>query len=269
MSQTKFVKRLGLPAKRLATLALAWMMATLMVVSAASAQSAMSADQNAPKLPGERALPGETGGPYPDPLEPFNQAMFNFNVDLDQWVVTPVAKGYSYVLPEPARLGVNNFFRNVDVIRRFANNLFQLHFYYAANEVARFGINSTLGVAGFFDVADSWFGMKQHNDDFGLTLGHYGIYSGPYVMLPFFGPSTVRDTVGLVVDGMMNPMAWMLPWYVTIPADAGSRGLDAVNYRSLHPNQFEEADRYAVDLYGAVQDAYMQTRAAELKRLAR
>jgi len=80
------------------------------------------------------------------------------------------------VLPEPARLGVNNFFRNVDVIRRFANNLFQLHVYYAANELARFGINSTLGVAGFFDVADSWFGMKQHNDDFGLTLGHYGIY---------------------------------------------------------------------------------------------
>jgi len=87
-------------------------------------------------------------------------------------------------------------------------------------------------------------------------------------MLPFFGPSTVRDTVGMVVDGMMNPMAWLLPWYVTIPADAGSRAMDAVNYRSLHPNQFEEADRYAVELYGAVQDAYMQTRTAELKRLA-
>ena len=137
-----------------------------------------------------------------------------------------------------------------------------------ANALARFGINSTLGVAGLFDVADSWFGMKQHNDDFGLTLGHYGIYSGPYIMLPFLGPSTARDTVGLVVDGLMNPMSWLLPWYVTVPADVGSAAINAVNYRSLHPNQFEEADRYAVDLYGAVQDAYMQTRAAELKRLA-
>jgi phospholipid-binding lipoprotein MlaA len=138
----------------------------------------------------------------------------------------------------------------------------------AANELARFGINSTLGVAGFFDVADSWFGLKQHNDDFGLTLGHYGIYSGPYVMLPFLGPSTARDTVGHVVDGLMNPMSWLLPWYVTVPAGVGSQVINAVNFRSLHPNQFEEADRYAVDLYGAVQDAYMQTRTAELKCLA-
>lgn len=255
--------------KRLASLSMAALLATLMVVSTTFAQSAMGADQAAPpKLPAERTLPGETGGPYADPLEPFNSAMFTFNVDLDQWVVTPVAKGYSYVMPEPARQSVHNFFKNVSVIPRFANNLLQLHVYNAADELARFGINSTLGVAGLFDVADSWFGMKQHNDDFGLTLGHYGIYSGPYVMLPFFGPSTVRDTVGMVVDGCMNPMSWLLPWYVTIPADAGSEAINAVNYRSLHPNQFMEADRYAVDLYGAVQDAYMQTRTAELKRLA-
>jgi phospholipid-binding lipoprotein MlaA len=256
--------------RKLASLCGVALLAILMMVSATFAQTAATGggDQAAPRLPGEKTLPGETGGPYPDPLEPFNSAMFRFNVDLDQYVVTPVAKGYSYVMPEPARQSVNNFFKNVGVIPRFANNLLQLHPYYAANELARFGINSTLGVAGFFDVADSWFGMKQHNDDFGLTMGHYGIYSGPYVMLPFFGPSTVRDTVGLVVDGCMNPMAWLLPWYVTIPADAGSEAINAVNYRSLHPNQFEEADRYAVDLYGAVQDAYMQTRTAELKRIA-
>ena len=172
---------------------MAALLATLMVVSTAFAQSAMGADQAAPpKLPGERALPGETGGPYPDPLEPFNSTMFNFNINVDQYVVTPVAKGYSYVLPEPARQSVNNFFRNIGVIPRFANNLFQLHIVNAGDELARFGINSTLGVAGLFDVADSWFGMKQHNDDFGLTLGHYGIYSGPYIMLavprPLDGP---------------------------------------------------------------------------------
>jgi phospholipid-binding lipoprotein MlaA len=255
--------------KKLASLLMAAMLATLMVASTSFAQAAMGADQAAPpKLPGEGPLPGEGGAAYADPLEPFNSAMFNFNINVDQYVVTPVAKGYSYVLPEPARQSVNNFFRNIGVIPRFANNLFQLHVYNAADELARFGINSTLGVAGLFDVADTWFGMKQHNDDFGLTMGHYGLNSGPYVMLPFFGPSTVRDTVGMVVDGCMNPMAWLLPWYVTVPADAGSEAINAVNYRSLHPNQFEEADRYAVDLYGAVQDAYMQTRTAELKRLA-
>jgi len=269
VSEPTIRMRTKLCAKKLASLSMAALLATLMVVSTTFAQSAMGADQAAPpKLPGEKVLPGETGGPYPDPLAPFNETMFNFNIDVDEYVVTPVAKGYSYVMPEPARQSVNNFFRNIGVIPRFANNLLQLHAYNAANELARFGINSTLGVAGLFDVADSWFGMKQHNDDFGLTLGHYGIYSGPYVMLPFLGPSTIRDTVGVVVDGCMNPMSWLLPWYVTIPADTGSEAINAVNYRSLHPNQFEEADRYAVDLYGAVQDAYMQTRTAELKRLA-
>ena len=194
------------------------------MVSTAFARSAMGADQAAaPRPPGERALPGEAGGPYPDPLELFNSAMFNFNIDVDQYVVTPAAKGYSYMMPEAGRQGVNNFFRNIGVIPRFANNLYHLQVYSAANELARFGINSTLGVAGFFDVADSWFEMKQHNDDFGLTLGHYGIYSGPYVMLPFLGPSTARDTVGLVVDGLMNPMSWLLPWYVTVPAGVGSQ----------------------------------------------
>jgi len=269
VSQTIILTRSSQSLKKRAILSMAAMLPILMVVSTTFAQSSMGADQaTPPRLPGERALPGEGGGPYPDPLEPFNSAVFNFNVDLDQWVVTPAAKGYSYVLPEVARQSVNNFFKNIGVIPRFANNLFQLHVYNAADELGRFGINSTLGVAGLFDVADSWFGMKPHNDDFGLTLGHYGIYPGAYVMLPFLGPSTVRDTVGLVVDGCMNPMSWLLPWYVTISADVGSQAINAVNYRSLHPNQFEEADRYAVDLYGAVQDAYMQTRTAELKRLA-
>jgi phospholipid-binding lipoprotein MlaA len=252
-----------------AGMAMAAVAATVIVVLVTIARPAIGADPGS--LPGEpgtaqpKALPGEGGGPYTDPLAPFNEAMFTFNLDLDQWVVTPVAKGYSYVLPQPARKSVSNFFNNVDIIRRFANNLFQLHFEYAGTELARFGINSTLGVAGLFDVADDWFGLQQHNNDFGLTMGHYGIYSGPYVMLPFFGPSTVRDTVGLVADGAMNPMGWLLPWWVTLSADAGSESLNAINYRSLHPNEFEEADRYAVDLYGAVQDAYMQTRAAQLR----
>ncbi len=215
-------------------------------------------------LPGEPPMtappPGEEQGAYSDPLAPFNQAMLTFNLKLDDWVLHPVAKGYADIAPVPVRQSVGRFFDNVDVIPRFANNLFQLRLPEAGGELARFGINSTLGVAGFFDPAQKWFGIKEHPDDFGLTLRYYGAPTGPYVMLPFFGPSTIGDTVGMVADGAMNPMSYLLPWYVYLPAETGWRVGEAVNYRSLHLNQFEEADRYAVDLYGAIQDAYLQTR---------
>ncbi|MHB8381446.1 MAG: MlaA family lipoprotein [Candidatus Binataceae bacterium] len=211
--------------------------------------------------------PGEDQGVYSDPLAPFNESMLTFNLKLDDWILRPVASGYAFIAPDAVRESVGRFFNNVNVIPRFANNLFQLRFAEAGGEVARFGINSTLGVAGFFDPADKWFGLKQHDDDFGLTLRYYGAPTGPYVMLPFFGPSTIGDTVGLVVDGAMNPISYLVPWYVYIPVDVGWRVGEAVNYRSLHLNQFEEADRYAVDLYGAVQDAYLQTRVHETKEL--
>lgn len=215
----------------------------------------------------QQVPPGEDQAVYSDPLAPFNESMLTFNLKLDDWVLRPVASGYAFIAPDAVRESVGRFFDNVNVIPRFANNLFQLRFAEAGGEVARFGINSTLGVVGLFDPADAWFGIKEHPDDFGLTLRYYGAPTGPYVMLPFFGPSTVGDTVGIVVDGAMNPMSYLLPWYVYIPADVGWRVGEAVNYRSLHLNQFEEADRYAVDLYGAVQDAYLQTRVHETKEL--
>jgi phospholipid-binding lipoprotein MlaA len=211
--------------------------------------------------------PGENHGVYSDPLSGFNEPMFTFNLKLDDWVLRPVASGYSVIAPQQVREGVGRFFNNVRVIPRFANNLFQLKLAEAGGEVARFGINTTLGVAGIFDPADQWFGLKEHPNDFGLTIRYYNIPTGPYVMLPFFGPSTVGDTVGLIADGAMNPMDYLLPTWLTITVSAGQRAVEAVNYRSLHMNQFEEADRYAIDLYGAVQDAYLQTRDHEVKVL--
>ena len=230
--------------------------------------TAQSAAQAKPLPPGENgSMPGESQSVTPDPFAPFNDAMFKFNLKLDDWVLHPVASGYAFIAPEPVRKSVGHFFNNVDVIPRLANNLFQLKMAEAGVEVARFGINSTLGVAGFFDPADQWFGLKQHDNDFGLTLRYWGAPTGPYVMLPFFGPSTVGDTVGKVADGFMNPMSYLLPWYVSLPAETGWRVGEAVNYRSLHLNQFEEADRYAIDLYGAVQDAYLQQRNHQVKEL--
>lgn len=220
----------------------------------------------------EQTPPGENQGVYSDPLAPFNESMFTFNLKLDDWVLRPVASGYATIAPEPVRKSVGRFFNNVDVIPRFANNLLQGRLPEAGTEVARFGINSTLGVAGFFDPAEAWFGLEEHPDDFGLTLRYYGVPTGPYLMLPFFGPSTISDTVGLAVDGAMNPLSYLsifsgAPWWVSMVANTGWRVGEAVNYRSQHLDQFEEADRYAVDLYGAVQDAYLQTREHKVKEL--
>ncbi len=229
--------------------------------------SAMAAETSA-SVPDQNSAGAANEPPMEsDPLEPFNSPMFTFNRKLDDWVLHPVASGYAKVAPEPVREAVGRFFNNVNVIPRFTNNLLQLRFPEAGGELARLAINSTLGVAGFFDPADHWFGLKEHPDDFGLTLRYYNAPTGPYLMLPFFGPSTIGDTLGLFVDGACNPLDWLTPWYVYIPTNAGSAIAQAVNYRSLHLNQFEEADRYAIDLYGAVQDAYLQTRVHRTQEL--
>jgi len=238
-------------------------------------QPATSAGSNPPaSAPGAAApenLPGENQGVYSDPLAPFNESMFTFNLKLDDWVLRPVATGYSYIAPQPVRESVNRFFDNYRVIPRFTNNLFQGHLPEAGGEVARFGINTVLGL-GFFDPADTWFGLKEHPNDFGLTLRYYGVAPGPYLMLPILGPSTVTDAIGTAVDIGMNPLTYItlytdMPWWGSTALSGGIRIIDAVNYRSLHIDQFEEADRYAVDLYGAVQDFYLQSRENRVKEL--
>lgn len=226
----------------------------LLMVGALWARPCFAAGSQPPP-PGLAEQSAET-----DPLEPFNSAMFTFNMKLDQYILRPVATGWADVMPEPGRQGVNRFFKNVNVIPRIANNVFQLKMVDAGGEVGRFLINSTVGVAGFFDPADEWFGLKEHNNDFGLTMAKYGVGEGAYLMLPFFGPSTIRDAIGLAADGAMNPMSYLLPWYVYIPAESGAQVANAINYRSLNLSLFEDADRYSVDLYAAVQDAYLQRR---------
>lgn len=210
-------------------------------------------------------IESNSGQAYSDPLEPFNSAMFTFNLTLDQWVLRPVASGWAKVMPEPARQSVGRFFNNANVIPRFANQLFQLRLPEAGGELGRFAINSTLGAGGFFDPADNWFGLKQNDDDFGLTLAKYGVGQGPYLVLPFFGPSNVRDAVGRAADGAMNPMNYLVPSWVVATVDSGYRAAETVNYRSLNLTLFEDVDRYSVDLYGAVQDGYLQRRVHQEK----
>ncbi|MBI3300507.1 MAG: VacJ family lipoprotein [Deltaproteobacteria bacterium] len=203
--------------------------------------------------------------PTPDPLEPFNQKMFWFNLRLDEYVLRPVATAYDRVMPDPAQRSVQRFFKNLGVVERFANNLFQGKIPGAGKEVGRFLVNTTLGGAGFFDVAEPVFGWQESPEDFGQTLGVYGVATGPYLVLPFFGPSTIRDTVGLAVDSAMNPMNYLLSTVEVIAIRSGITAGSAVNYRSLNLQLFEDVDRYAVDLYGAVQDGYLQRREKAVK----
>jgi len=206
----------------------------------------------------------EHAPPY-DPWEPFNQKMFWVNLRLDDYVLRPVATGYSKILPVPARQSVGRFFKNLGIVERFANNLLQGKFPGAGQEIGRFAINTTLGGIGLFDVADQWFGLKESPEDFGQTLAVYGVSSGPYLMLPFYGPSTVRDTVGLAVDSAMNPMNYLLSTVEVLAIRGGITVTNAINYRSLNLQLFEDVDHYAVDLYGAVQDGYLQRREKEIQ----
>lgn len=246
------------------------LLATGPIASAADSSPPAPSNATTPTTSTDTSIDtGDTGlqAEESDPLEPFNSAMFTFNLKVDDYVLHPVASGYAKVIPQGGREAVGRALDNVRVIPRFANNLFQLRLPQAGTEVARFGINTTVGLVGLFDPADNWFGLKEHRDDFGLTIRYYRVPTGPYLMIPFFGPSTIGDAVGMVADGFMDPLSYFVPWYVSLAVDGGQRIVEAVNYRSLHLDMFEQADRYAVDLYGAVQDAYLQQRDNRVKEL--
>ncbi|MGE0824761.1 MAG: VacJ family lipoprotein [Candidatus Binatia bacterium] len=232
------------------------LMMTLGTAATIYAQTEEGSGEMTSRLGTEEPLPP----PAPDPLEWFNQPMFEFNLKLDDYVLRPVANAYDFVMPKAGQRGVQRFFRNLGVVERFANNLFQGKLPQAGTEVGRFVINTTIGGVGFLDVADEWLGWKESSEDFGQTLAVYGVDSGPYLVLPFFGPSNIRDTVGRVADGAMNPMNYFLSTLEVFAIRGGVTTADTVNYRALNPELFEDADRYAVDLYGAVQDGYAQRR---------
>lgn len=203
--------------------------------------------------------------PTPDPLEGVNQPVFQFNLKVDEYVLRPIATGYNAVMPDAAQRGVHRFFHNLGVVERFANNLFQGEFLDAGQEVGRFLINTTLGGVGFIDVAEPLLGWKENNEDFGQTLGVYGVGTGPYLVLPLYGPSTVRDAMGMVADGAMNPMNYLLSTVQLFAIRGGTTTTRVINYRSMNLTLFEDADRYAVDLYGAAQDIYLQRRAQQIQ----
>jgi phospholipid-binding lipoprotein MlaA len=198
-----------------------------------------------------------------DPWEGFNDKMFWFNREvLDRYVLKPIATGWNFILPDPVQRGIHNVFDNLAVVRRVVNNALQLKFTRAATEVARFGINSTIGVVGLFDVAKDGFGIEQRDEDTGQTFGVWGMGPGPYLVLPFLPPLTVRDGIGYIFDGAMTPYVYFIPWYATVAGTA----TNTVNERSLNLDRYERVAETTVDLYSAVRNAYLQRRAAEIKQ---
>jgi len=207
------------------------------------------------------AAPGEDFDE--DPWEGFNEKMFWFNRDVvDRFVLKPVATGWDFIFPDPVQRGFHNFFDNLAVVRRVVNNTLQLKLTGAATELARFTINSTIGLVGFFDVAKDAFGIEQKDEDTGQTFGVWGMGPGPYLVLPFLPPLTVRDGIGYAFDAAMTPYTYFIPWWGTIVGTA----TNTVNERSLNLDRFERVAESTVDLYGAVRNAYLQRRAAAIKQ---
>ncbi len=196
-----------------------------------------------------------------DPLEPLNRLFYHFNDKLYFWFLKPVALGYKAVVPGPVRGSVRDMFYNLAFPIRFVNCLFQAKFDGAANEFGRFIVNSTIGIGGLFDVAKHY-DMKSSDEDLGQTLGAYGTGPGFYITLPVFGPSSLRDTVGLVGDSFLDPLNYMFPhtkYNVTV------KGYKAVNRTSLSIGEYEDLKKAALDPYIAIRDAYFQYRQNEIK----
>ncbi len=199
-----------------------------------------------------------------DPLSGYNRAMTAFNDILFTGVIFPVAKGYEFILPEPVRNAVSRFFSNLYFPIRFVNNVLQFKIKNAGEELARFGINTTLGLGGLFDPAKAWFELDAHPEDFGQTLGYYGVGSGFHIVLPLFGPSNLRDMFSMAPDLYVDPLNY---WpgrgynlFSNIGQSYSSQSFKILNESSLTYEQYESLKKDAVDLYPFMKNIYEQSR---------
>jgi phospholipid-binding lipoprotein MlaA len=200
-----------------------------------------------------------------DPYERFNRAVFNANDKLYFWALRPAATAYAAVVPLEFRTSVNNAAKNFESPARVANCILQRKGCRASTEMKRFLINSTLGLGGMYDFAQSEFGISSpQEEDFGLTLAHYGVGAGAFVMLPLLGPSDARDLLGYGVDHtVMDPMFW-IPTAVWV--DPAVKAGKILNTTSLRLGKYEEFKKSAVDPYVSMREAYMQHRENEIRQ---
>lgn len=209
------------------------------------------------RAPGEKLAPGavDIDEEY-DPWEPFNEQTFEFNRKLDRYILKPVAKGYNAVVPDQVQIMLSNSLDNIAFVPRAVNSVLQGKFEGALREVSRFMLNTTLGVGGLFDVGKHA-GIPKTREDFGQTLGVWGMGPGPYLVLPFMEPLTVRDGIGKGVDMFLDPLGYFVP---LIPVRLGMKVADTVNDRSLNLDLYQGFEETVIDMYSAVRQGYLQRR---------
>ena len=193
-----------------------------------------------------------------DPLEPMNRAIFEFNEIVDDNVLKPIAKGYKYVTPDPVEVGISNFFSNIGEIGTITNDLLQLKFAQAGRDTMMFFLNSTLGIFGIFDVATP-LGLSKNKEDFGQTLGFWGVPDGPYLVLPFLGPSSFRDGPSMIVDYELSPVEQLHHEERQV-----LQTLDIVDTRARLLRATKILDTAAKDKYIFIRESYLQKRESQV-----
>lgn len=228
----------------------------LLVVAGSLALAGCASD----RLPPAQAAVAEQAN---DPFEPMNRFVFGMNNGFDKAVLLPVAQAYVDVVPDPARDGVHNFLENLDLPVTFANDLLQGEFDRAGQTLGRFTVNTTIGIGGLIDVASDM-GIPDHTEDFGQTLGTWGVGEGPYLVMPFFGPDPPRDIFGQVADIFMDPTTYIhidghIYW------SAGREMAMAIDLRSRNIENLDSIERSSVDYYASMRSLYRQHRNNEIR----
>jgi len=230
-----------------------------MIFAAVLALGLLGACATPPSDPDALAEYNETN----DPGETINRSIFEFNQALDKSVIKPLAAGWREVAPVPVQNGVHNFLNNLRAPVIFINDVLQFEFERAMTTLTRFLVNTSFGVLGFSDPATE-FGLPYHSEDFGQTLAVWGFGEGPYIMLPIFGPSNPRDTIGLVVDTLTDPFNTMVDNTGNEWAQPTRDGARAVDIRAYYYDELEELEKSSLDYYAAIRSLYRQRRASEV-----
>ena len=203
-------------------------------------------------------------------FEGVSRAMFKFNMALDDIILEPVAKGYNK-LPSPIRSGAGNFTSNIGTLLSIPNNLLQGNIKQLGHSVGSFAINTTVGILGFLNPAEK-IGLKPHKEDVGQTLGAYGVGAGCYFVLPLFGPTTVRDSIGLIADTFVDPFAHVTLHEKQLLGTSGNsldyfsvKGTTIVDFRAENDANFESLEKNSIDLYSSLKSIYLQDRENKIK----
>ena len=229
---------------------------TIVVLMMLLAFGIVSPARSADDAPQPIAAEQDTSDDY-DPWQRFNEKMFFFNHDiLDRYLMKPVATGWNKILPDRGKRGLDRAFDNLGMPKRLVNNLLQGRFRGAGRELARFGVNTTIGVIGFLDVARAQLHIEKSDADTGQTLGIYGFGPGPYLVLPTLAPLTVRDGIGYGIDGVLDPVGYVTPFLAT----TGMSIVKQVNERALNLEIFQDVEDSVLDVYSAVRNGYLQRR---------